>query len=157
VVIRKVTVNGRQHEVSLSADGTFRVDDRTGAASVVEMEPGLFSVLWEGRHYEARSRNGAVYVNGTRFAVEVEDPRAPKARAGSGVEGRHTLKASMPGKIVRVLLDEGDEVAAGQGVVVVEAMKMQNEVRSPKAGRIVSIGARVGAAVAAGDPLAVVE
>jgi biotin carboxyl carrier protein len=63
----------------------------------------------------------------------------------------------MPGKIVRVLVQAGDEVAAGQGVVVVEAMKMQNEIRSPKAGRVIAVRAVEGATVAAGEALAEVE
>ena len=152
-----MTVNGRTLDVSLSPDGAFRVNDSDGVASIVELEPGVFSIIVNGRHYEARSRNGAVYVNGAKYAVEVDDPRAPKVRGPAGLEGRQTMKAAMPGKIVRVLASEGDEVHAGQGVVVIEAMKMQNEVRAPKAGRVVSVNVREGAAVVAGDVLAVVE
>jgi biotin carboxyl carrier protein len=63
----------------------------------------------------------------------------------------------MPGKVVRLLVTEGDVVAAGQGILVVEAMKMQNEVKSPKAGKIMSVTAKAGAAVSAGEVLAVVE
>jgi len=63
----------------------------------------------------------------------------------------------MPGKIVRVLVNEGSEVEAGAGVLVVEAMKMQNEIKSPKKGRIRRILVGQGAAVNAGDVLAVVE
>lgn len=63
----------------------------------------------------------------------------------------------MPGKVVRVLLEEGAEVRQGQGVLVVEAMKMQNELQSPKQGRLVSVLAKPGATVAAGEPLAVIE
>jgi len=63
----------------------------------------------------------------------------------------------MPGKVVRVLVETGQQVEVGQGVVVVEAMKMQNEMKAPKAGVIVSVNAEVGATVNAGDLLAVVE
>jgi biotin carboxyl carrier protein len=63
----------------------------------------------------------------------------------------------MPGKIVRVLVGQGDEVAAGSGVLVVEAMKMQNEIKSPKKGTIQKILVSEGAAVNAGDVLAIVE
>ena len=63
----------------------------------------------------------------------------------------------MPGKVVRVLLNAGDEVAARQGVLVVEAMKMQNEVQSPKAGKISEIKVSEGQTVNAGDVLAVIE
>lgn len=156
-MIRKVTVNGQTLEVSLAEGGAFRINDREGKASIVPLEPGVLSIIVDGRSYEARVRNGAVYVNGARYNVEVEDPRAPKVRAAAGLEARQTLKAAMPGKIVRVLVSEGDEVTVGQGIAVVEAMKMQNEVRSPKAGRVVSVGVKEGAAVNAGDVLAVVE
>jgi biotin carboxyl carrier protein len=65
--------------------------------------------------------------------------------------------ALMPGKVVRVLVEEKAEVEAGQGVIVVEAMKMQNEIKSPKQGTVVKIVAEVGASVNAGDVLAVIE
>jgi biotin carboxyl carrier protein len=63
----------------------------------------------------------------------------------------------MPGKIVRLLVAEGDSVEAGQGLLVVEAMKMQNEMKAPKAGCVVSLKAHEGATVAAGDVLATIE
>jgi biotin carboxyl carrier protein len=63
----------------------------------------------------------------------------------------------MPGRVIRVLVSEGDEVAAGQGIVVVEAMKMQNEMPSPKAGRVASVSVKPGDAVASGQVLAAVE
>jgi biotin carboxyl carrier protein len=63
----------------------------------------------------------------------------------------------MPGKVIRVLVAAGDPVEAGQGLVVVEAMKMQNEMKSPKAGRVVEVKTKPHAAVAAGDVLVVVE
>jgi biotin carboxyl carrier protein len=63
----------------------------------------------------------------------------------------------MPGRVVRVLVEAGDEVEEGQGVVVIEAMKMQNELKSPKAGRVVRLGAAVGDTVGSGDVLVVVE
>jgi biotin carboxyl carrier protein len=72
-------------------------------------------------------------------------------------EGRQQITAPMPGKVVRVLLQEGDTVEAGQGLLVVEAMKMQNEIRSPKSGRVEKLFAKEGLAVNAGDVLAWVE
>ena len=63
----------------------------------------------------------------------------------------------MPGRVVRLLVEVGDEVEEGQGVVVIEAMKMQNELKSPKAGRVVRVGAGVGDTVGSGDVLVVVE
>ena len=78
--------------------------------------------------------------------------------AGAGaIEGAAEIKTAMPGKIVRVLLDEGAEVQAGDGVIVVEAMKMQNEMKAPKDGVIKEIRFPEGATVNAGDVLAVIE
>ena len=67
-----------------------------------------------------------------------------------------TLASPMPGKVVRVLVAVGDEVAAGQGLLVVEAMKMQNEMKSPRAGKVLSLAAVEGATVSAGQPLATI-
>ena len=143
--------------MQLAPDGAFRAGDREGHASVLELEPGIFSIIVEGRCYEARVRDGVVYVNGERYDVTVEDPRMLKAaKAGSGA-GRSTLKAAMPGKVVRVLVNVGDRVEVGAGLLVVEAMKMQNELKAPVSGTVASISAAVGSAVSAGDVLVVVE
>lgn len=141
---RKILVNGRRLEVGPGTD-------------VVQVEPGVYSVLLNGRSFEVRADRGAMVVDGQRFEVEIDDPRALKKRAaGTAAEGQQTLRASMPGKVVRILVAEGDAVAAGQGMLVVEAMKMQNEVKSPKAGVVLSVKVREGNAVTAGDVLAVV-
>ena len=148
VVIRKVSVNGKPLEVSLGLNGV----------SVIETEAGVYSVLKDGHSYEVRSENGTIWIQGHPFDVEVEDPRAPQKRLGSATAGgQQTVRAAMPGKVVRVLVSAGDEVAAGQGIVVVEAMKMQNEIKSPVAGTVLSVAVRDGAAVARGDTIAVIE
>jgi biotin carboxyl carrier protein len=144
LVTRKILVNGRA------------VDLRPGA-DVLQVEAGVWSVLLDGQSFEVRADRGSMIVNGQPYEVEVDDPRVLRRRpAGVAAEGQQTLKASMPGKVVRVLVAEGDEVAAGQGIVVVEAMKMQNEVRSARAGRVISVRVSEGSAVGAGDVLAVV-
>ena len=99
-----------------------------------------------------------VQTAGEEFPVEVLDPRAWRGKH-SGVleaEGRRQILAPMPGKVVRVLVKQGDAVEAGQGLVVVEAMKMQNEIRSPKSGKIERLSVTEGQAVNAGEVLAVV-
>jgi biotin carboxyl carrier protein len=87
------------------------------------------------------------------------DPK--RLRSGQSAGAHHTgaaeIVSPMPGKIVRVLLRTGDKVEAGAGIIVVEAMKMQNEMKAPKAGIVISINANEGATVNAGDVLAVVE
>lgn len=150
-------MNGRELTLSMGPDGLFRTGNRAGSASIVEVEPGVYSVLLDGLSYEVRLQGGTYNVDGEQFHVQVEDPRAVRRGAARQAEGRHVLTAAMPGKVVRLLVQEGDPVQAGQGMVVVEAMKMQNEVKSPKSGRVLSLPVKEGAAVAAGDTLAVVE
>ena len=141
----------------ITLDGT-RVD-----ADVAEVEPGVFSVLLRGASHEVRvtPRGDGMLTaqsGNDEFAVEVADPRAWRGRRHGGVEaeGRQQITAPMPGKVVRVLVRVGDEVEAGQGLVVVEAMKMQNEVRSPKSGIVERLMAKEGQPVNAGEVLAVV-
>jgi biotin carboxyl carrier protein len=129
---------------------------------VIEVEPGIYSVLWNGRSFEVKiASNGdpmIVDVHGARIPVEIVDPRTRRgAAAVRGGEDRQAILAPMPGKVVRVLVNAGDEVEAGQGAVVVEAMKMQNEMKVQKSGRVVSVSAVEGAAVSAGEVLVVIE
>lgn len=99
-----------------------------------------------------------VSVRGQRFAIEAIDPRRPnRGRGHTRSEGRQEIAASMPGKVVRVLVAQGDQVKAGQGLVIVEAMKMQNELKAPRAGKVVAVAAAAGATVSAGEILATIE
>jgi biotin carboxyl carrier protein len=90
--------------------------------------------------------------------VEVRDPRSFSRNRHAGIgHGRQTISAPMPGKVVRVLVREGDIVQAGAGLIVVEAMKMQNEHKAPKAGTVIRLSVQEGGTVAAGEPLVVIE
>ena len=150
-------------KVSLAIHGHAReIDlDRSGA-QIAAAEPGVYSVLLEGRSYEARIEQSGgcviVFINGHRFEVEIRDPRRWSGKIGKpGGDGRSNVASPMPGKIVRLLVAAGETVTAGQGLLVVEAMKMQNELKSPKKGTIQKILVREGATVNAGDVLAIVE
>ena len=124
----------------------------------VEVEPGVYSVLSAGRSWEVRVTADELTIDGHRFRFEVEDPRQWKrSGAGAGAQGRTAILAPMPGKIVRILVAVGDEVAAGQGIVVVEAMKMQNEMKAAKVGRVTAIEVKENDSVTAGAVLAVIE
>lgn len=133
--------------------------------SIVPLTTGSYSVLVGGRSFHVvanghvvASGRGEIIVNGRSFVVEVFDPREMRGRKGTGTaEGRQNIAATMPGKVVRVLVAQGDEVEAGQGLVVVEAMKMQNEMKSPKAGRVAEVKTKADATVAAGEVLLVIE
>jgi len=117
------------------------------------------SVLLNGCSYRVSRGEGAeVWVNGRLLSMEVFDPRDLRSGGrGSGSRGRQEIAASMPGKVIRVLITAGDPVEEGQGLVVVEAMKMQNEMKSPKSGRVAEVRARANATVAAGEVLVVIE
>jgi biotin carboxyl carrier protein len=141
----------------------FRLGDAPERRAHVEApEPGVYSVLLDGRIYDARVEETAaglvVVIDGFRFEIEVRDPRRwSRKDAARGNEGMQTLAAPMPGKVVRVLVAPGDMVEAGQGVLVVEAMKMQNEMKASRAGRILSVTVKEGATVTAGEILARIE
>jgi biotin carboxyl carrier protein len=131
-------------------------------SAVTEVEPGVYSVLLEGASYEIRvieTLHGlSAEVGGRRFAVEVCDPRDTSRGASASIgSGRQNVAAPMPGKVVRVLVNVGDSVEEGQGLVVVEAMKMQNEMKAVRPGRVIEVRAGAGETVGAGDTLVVLE
>jgi biotin carboxyl carrier protein len=132
--------------------------DPSPNADFVEVEPGIYSILIDGCSYEVAITGSEVEIAGDRLTVEVDDPRkwnpAAASRKASGAEA---VKAPMPGKVVRVLVSPGDEVSAGQGLVVLEAMKMQNEMKAPRAGRVVSVAVKEHEPVNAGSVLATIE
>jgi biotin carboxyl carrier protein len=160
-----LTIDGGDDEIDILAPAPacrFHLGDGIERRADVEMaEPGVYSILIDGRSYEARVEETpsalVVVLDGRRFEIEVRDPRRfSRKRGRAGADGIHTVAAPMPGKIVRVLARVGDAVAAGQGLLVVEAMKMQNEMKAPRAGTVLSISAREGATVAAGEVLATI-
>ena len=163
----EVLLAGKTRVVELSrADDEWRIslDGRELDASIAEVAPNTFSVLLNGESHQIRIAPRAdgtltVYTGLAEYQAEVSDPRVWRGRRHSAleVEGRQQITAPMPGKVVRVLVSEGDAVEVGQGLLVVEAMKMQNEIRSPKSGRVEKLFAKQGLAVNAGDVLAWVE
>ncbi|HEX8187934.1 MAG TPA: biotin/lipoyl-containing protein, partial [Pyrinomonadaceae bacterium] len=133
-----------------------------------EVGPGEYLLIHGGRVYECRvgaepgeGGRGAlrVSVGAREYGVRLTDPKHLRGAGPGGGEqgGRAQVRAPMPGKVVRVLVGAGQAVAAGQGLVVVEAMKMQNELKSPKSGTVAELRAEPGATVNAGDVLVVVE
>jgi len=138
------------------------VDNREYEFELVSSEEGSYTLLIGDRVYEARvwataPNSFRVDVGGKSFPTKLVDRRLRRTAADQGTEGRQNLVAPMPGKVVQILLAPGDHVNAGQGVVVVEAMKMQNEIKSPKEGLISEIRVTEGSAVNANQILAVVE
>jgi biotin carboxyl carrier protein len=140
------------------------LDGQTITADAVEIAPNTLSLLLEGQSFEIRVTpfpDGAleVQIGLQEFTAEVVDPRAWRGRRHGALEaeGRQQVLAPMPGKVVRVLVQAGDTVEAGQGLLVVEAMKMQNEIRSPKGGTVERLNVKEGQPVNAGEVLCIVS
>ena len=140
------------------------LDGRAVDADAVEIDPNTLSLLLEGQSYEVRFKqlpDGLlkIQVGEQEFAAEVADPRVWRGRQHGSLEaeGRQQVVAPMPGKVIRLLVKQGDRVEAGQGLLVVEAMKMQNEIRSPKGGFVERFQVEEGQPVNAGEVLAWVE
>ena len=160
-----VTIDGKNHRLDLNlADGRWlcRLNGRDLELDAILARPDVLSLRIGNMAYEVKSERVAnelhLWVGSKRFAVEVRDPRSLRGRVRAGDDqGPRKIVAPMPGKVVRVLVREGAEVESGAGVAVVEAMKMQNEIKSPKQGTIRKILVGEGAAVNAGDVLAIVE
>jgi len=160
-----VTINGKSYKLELThVDGSWscRLNGRDFEVDAVLARPDVLSLRIGNRAYEVKSERVAndlhLWVGSARFAVEVRDPRSLRGRSHAGDDhGPRKIIATMPGKVVRLLVREGDEIEAGAGIVVVEAMKMQNEIKSPKKGTVQKILAAEAATVNAGDVLAIVE
>ncbi len=143
----RFSIGGREYEIDASGD------------------PRDLSFVVEGRQREvAVSRQGeragadrySVSIGGRTVDVEVLDPLAmlaAESRGGSGAGGSARVEAYMPGRVVKILVSEGDTVEAGQGILVLEAMKMENEIATEQAGVVSSVLVEEGQAVDGGDPL----
>ena len=158
--------SGKPHRLELrksAAGWECRLDGRVLHVDAVIPRRDVLSLLVDGHSYEIKREQTAtdlhMWVGSARFAVQLRDPRSLRSRqlAGGEEKGPRKILAPMPGRVVRILVAEGSEVEAGQGIVVVEAMKMQNEIKSPKKGVVKKISAIPGATVNPGDVLAIVE
>jgi biotin carboxyl carrier protein len=169
-VTYEIEINGRTRrvEVERSPDGLFVVVDGQRHAADVTAVNGAFSLILDSRSYDIAVHEDphvpgslTVHVNGRVVTAAVGTSRGAWARrgpdGGAAGHGPATVTAPMPGKIVKVLVKRGDTITARQGVVVVEAMKMENELRSPKAGTVAEVRAAEGASVEAGAVLVVIE
>jgi biotin carboxyl carrier protein len=167
----EVQLNGRSGkemrvvELERGSNGwRAKIDGQPVEADAVEIAPHTISILLNGESHEIRiapQSDGTLKLQTGQqeFIAEVVDPRAWSGRRHGALEaeGRQQISAPMPGKVVRVLISAGDKVEAGQGLFVVEAMKMQNEIRSPKTGTVERLLAKEGQPVNAGDVLCIVS
>jgi biotin carboxyl carrier protein len=160
-----ITIDGKNYRLELSLVNerwSCRLDGKDLEIDAVLVRSDVLSLRVGNSAYEIKSERVAndlhLWVGTRRFAVEVRDPRSLRGRTRAGSDrGPKKITAPMPGKVLRLLVREGEAVESGSGIAVVEAMKMQNEIKSPKKGIVEKILVGEGAAVNAGDVLAIVE
>jgi biotin carboxyl carrier protein len=165
----QATIADHKADVEIRDDGSrvfAEIADRRYELDLHESCAGSYLMIADGRVFDCRvggrpesGNQIEVVVGTTQYAVTLTDPK--RLRSAADVVGHGDdlarIVAPMPGKVVRILVAVGDQVSAGAGIVVVEAMKMQNEMKTPKAGQVTALQAELGATVNAGDVLAVVE
>ncbi|MDQ3667752.1 MAG: acetyl-CoA carboxylase biotin carboxyl carrier protein subunit [Acidobacteriota bacterium] len=165
----KAEVAGKDHQISIQRRETVvlaEVDGRRYKLEFRDLGDSEYLLIDGHTVYNCRVESShnhpdhiEVSLRGVSYPVRLSDPkRLRSAQCGAEHDkGAARIVAPMPGKVVRLLVEAGAEVEAGAGILVVEAMKMQNEMKAPKAGYVVSIHAQVGSTVNAGEVLAVIE
>ncbi len=154
-------IDFKQEDGRIFAD----IDGRKYEAEVSEPEPNVFLLKNCGKVYEIfispRSDPGDLFqvsVGNSDLEIRLTDPKRLRGSeaANETLDGSAEIKTAMPGKIVRILAAVGDEIKKGDGVIVVEAMKMQNEIKAQKDGVVTEIRVAEGKTVGAGDVLIVI-
>ena len=165
-MIFDVAIGEKNYRVELQKKNggwSCAVDGEPVEVDVAAGPPGELSLLIGGHSYLIKQEKGPagefVVLGSDRYAAEVRDPRALRSRrvVAGDAAGPARIVAPMPGKVVRIVAQPGTVVEAGDGVVVIEAMKMQNELKAPKKGTVKQVLAAVGTAVNAGQALAIIE
>jgi len=168
-MILRATIADYQTDILIHDDGlrvhaeidgreyTLDVRETGGSGYVLMADAAVFDCRVDGRPESGKAIG--VIVGATQYSVTLDDPKRLRGAFGADApaDAAARIVAPMPGKVVRVLVSVGDQVETGAGIVVVEAMKMQNEMKSPKIGTVVTLNVEVGATVNAGDVLAIIE
>jgi len=154
-----------EYEIIIDKDQIF-VD---GEPVIVDLKqsgvPELYSILFGGRSYdmliETERSNYAVTFRGEQFHVQVEDERTRRLNTGRKApalpHGELPIKAPIPGLVVKVLVEKGSQIEDGQPLIILEAMKMENEIRSPRSGVVKSIAASAGQRVEQNSVMLILE
>ena len=164
----RIEVDGQEYTLDLrseNGESEYKVQgalSASGIGSVVQISPGIFSVLLDGRSFTVHVASNGEYLEvwtpSRQHVISVADARDRSgSRKRAAVSGPLEIRAQMPGKVIKLLVEKGAAVQAGQGLIVVEAMKMQNEMKSPKDGTVSKINVAEGGTVSAGQTLIVVE
>ena len=172
------TMDGKQHEIEVdqkdhgSDSYQMTLDGRAYEVDARKMPSQIVSILLDHKSYDvdleriakkSDTLDGRIHVRvrGRVLRFDMLDERRIKMKEAQGfrfdVSGAVNIDSPMPGKVIKVLVKAGDEVKEGQGVIVVEAMKMENELKSPKAGVVKEIRVKEGDAVESGAKLAIIE
>jgi acetyl/propionyl-CoA carboxylase alpha subunit len=163
------TIADYQTDVLIQDDGSLvhaEIDGRCYTLDVRDSGVSGYVLIANGQVFDCRvdgrpdsGKSLGVIVGASDYSVTLIDPKRLRGASGAVSHADEAVRivSPMPGKVVRVLVNVSDQVEAGAGIVVVEAMKMQNEMKSPKAGTVVALNVDAGATVNAGDVLAVVE
>ncbi len=162
-------LDGEKHEISLKQTGenvSAEIDGRVYNLEAHLAEPNVYLLKHANKIYqifvapnENRGAPFSVNLGNNDFEITLIDPKRMRSATGEGAsaDGAAEIKTAMPGKVVRVLATVGAEIKQGDGVLIVEAMKMQNEMKAPKDGSVKEIRVVEGATVNAGDILAIIE
>ena len=162
-------LNNENYEIEIKSEGEkvfARVDDREYELEASKVEQNVYLLKNDHKIYEVfvspKSDENAPYkvkIKNYDFEINLIDPKRLRGSktADGQADGIAEIKTAMPGKLVRVLIEPGAEIKQGEPILVVEAMKMQNEMKSPKDGIVKEIRFAEGATVNAGDVLAVIE
>jgi biotin carboxyl carrier protein len=156
-------LNSEKHEIEIKRDGekvSAKVDDREYELEASEIEPNVYLFKYSNQIFQTYvAPNGMVNLGNHQFEISITDPKRLRGSnaTGANTEGTSEIKTAMPGKLVRILTEVGAEIKQGDSVLVVEAMKMQNEMKAPKDGVVKEIRFAEGATVNAGDVLAIIE
>ncbi|HEY6122338.1 MAG TPA: biotin/lipoyl-containing protein [Pyrinomonadaceae bacterium] len=162
----KAELGDIEHSLSINIDGgtvSATVDDRKYDVTILEGYENRY-LLVDGLNVlecriESKPDKISVHLRQKEYPIRIIDPKRLRSTQtdGSHDHGSVDITAPMPGKVVRVLVSVGAKVNAGSAILVVEAMKMQNELRTPKTGIVVAVRAEPGVTVNSGDVLAVIE
>ncbi len=162
-------IGSEKYEVNIQCDGrrvVANIDGREYDLEVSEPEPNVYLFKHEGKIFEAFVSPTAaalgdveVSVRNDHFEIKLIDPKRLRGVGSdtAAAEGIAEIRSAMPGKIVRILAEVGETVEKGQGIIVVEAMKMQNELKSPKFGVVKEFRVGVDSTVSSGDILVTIE
>jgi biotin carboxyl carrier protein len=148
------SVHDRTFIIEIQDDNTVAVDGRTYPVDFLNLNREVYTLLIGGQSYEAHLQPGEgdtwqVLLRGMLYAVRVEDEREKRLRAaggahGPGGSGEFNLKAPMPGLVVAVPVAEGQAVRKGDNLIILESMKMQNELKSPREGTVARVKVKPG-------------